>query len=97
MIYWATIRGWARRREWMKVLGTETVPILSPVPQRADLPNYPNYLVYMVDVAALSTEQRERLVTFLAKKFGVPEAELQRDIETRGVPILAEECTITGY
>lgn len=52
---------------------------------------------YQVDVAALTAEQRARLVDHIAEKFTMPRQEVETGIDdpTRGLPILVEDVSLT--
>lgn len=84
-----------RYEEWMKVFGTKEVPIINIF-----FPNLANVLgeireVYMLDLDKLTPDQLGRLKGHIASKFGVSMEEIERDLPAIGVPILAEDLTIT--
>jgi hypothetical protein len=86
-----------RGRAWAEVFGTTRVHVRSPLPEWVTLPERGAALVFFLDLALLSTEQRERLIEYLAQKFGLAVSEVATEIDKAGVPILAEECTVTVY
>ncbi len=94
----ATIRrGSARAQEWTDVLGALTVPLESPIEQKAVLPGLGERSVYRVAVGRLSTEQIERLIAHLARKFHIPLEDVRRDLlrAEHGLPILAEDVIVS--
>ena len=80
--------------EWMAVFGTNILYVKSPIPFFADLPGRPNTLVYELDLAQYTDEQRHRLVQHIAAKFHIDPLTVEIDME-QGVPILAEDCNVS--
>ena len=93
-----TIHNLEREAEWREVLGTATVHVNLPFPHGGDLPGRPGAVMYELDVALLTPEQKRRLIEHLSQKFGEPRDFVARMIEgEHGVPILAEDCTLTVH
>lgn len=91
----ATIRqGCPREQDWLAVLGSREVVLKSPLPHLASAPGHPEALFFEMDLAALSGEQRARLIKHLSKRFGVPVSEVARDLDQVGCPILDEDVTV---
>ena len=90
-----TIHDPARKADFERVLGTTTVYVLSPNPERADLPDQPGALVYFMDLDQLSVQQIRAMVEHLAERFGLSAMEVEANIGEHGVPILAAHCTVT--
>lgn len=66
----ATLRSDSPRAEtWREVYGSLSVPILSPIALRAQLPGRGPSLVYLVDVRALSPDVIERVIAYCAETF----------------------------
>lgn len=86
-----------RRAWWLEMTGCEELPILSIIPVPACLPGHPKTAVYLLDVDALTEEQRSRLVSATAKKFGVTVEEVEVEILDHGYPILAEDATALSW
>jgi len=63
-------------------------------PLRADLPGLGRALVYELAIEALTAEQRQRLAALLAGRFGLPAADVERDLAVVGCPILADGCVV---
>lgn len=92
----ATIRDSSPRAAlWRQVFGTETLPIVSPVPKKAEGPDG-SAEFYQLDVAQLDTEQRSRLVSHLCERFKMTHQEVCHLIDdpNHGVPILAEDVIV---
>ena len=84
-----------RYAEWLAVFGSPEAPIINIL-----IPNKANVLgeirdVYMLDLKKLTPEQMGRLKGHIASKFGIPMEEVERDLPKIGVPILAEDVSIT--
>lgn len=80
-----------RAEEWVKVLGTDEVPITSMLLHRVETP-IGEKDAYMMDVEKLTKEQEEALINHLAEKFKLDKEEVRRDIFTKSVPVLYEDC-----
>jgi hypothetical protein len=85
----ATIHDQERRRLWSQVFPGATFPIKSILTSKANLPGLPNADVYMLDLEAITDEQREGLIMVIANTFCLPIDEVRSEIDL-GVPILAE-------
>lgn len=80
---------------WLHVFAGAAVPLRSPVPHLARLPGRGEELVYLLDIEALTADQRGRLVQHIAAKFSIPAEEVDADLDTHGCPILAEHVTVS--
>lgn len=83
-----------RVAEWREVLGTDIVPVRSPIPSRANLPGHPRAMIFELDLPLLTDDQRQRLIRHLANKFGLDESDVAAELDAQGVPILAEDCVV---
>lgn len=86
-----------RGREWIRVLGTNTVYVKSPLAQTAELANIVKpgpSLVYELDLDLLTPDQRQRLVAHIAQKLDYPEDVVDLTLEDEGMPILADDVTV---
>lgn len=93
--FWATIYG-ERGRKWSAILGTNELPIQSPVPQRAMLPGFTDALqVYMLAIDQLADGQLNTIVNYLADNFDMSRSEAIREVQANGIPILAEDVVVT--
>lgn len=84
-----------RAADWLEAYSTTTVPIQSPFVSLAELPGLGLCPVFFVDLARLSAEQLERAVALLSARFRIEPAELRKGLLADGLPILAEEMTVT--
>jgi hypothetical protein len=84
-----------RAAAWQIVFDGAAVPLRSPIPHLARLPGRGEELVYLLDIEALTAEQRGRLVAHIAAKFNIPAKEVDADLDTHGCPILAEHVTVS--
>lgn len=86
----------ARGDEWERILGTRDFRVLSPLPTACNLPGFgtPQYC-YMLDIASLSAEQKERLSAHMSQKFGVPLEEVEADMVKYGIPIHERDCSVS--
>jgi hypothetical protein len=84
-----------RYEEWMRVFGTNRVPVLSPVSRPAISPTLEVGRFYQLDVKALQPEQRQRMIENLAQKCGMSVEEVEADIDgEHGMPILDDEYVL---
>lgn len=90
-----TVTDEKRAAIFVEVFGTNEVVIVSPLTELANLPGLGQQLVYKLDLAAITAGQRIHLVSYLAKQFGLDAAEVGRDLDATGMPILAEGCMVT--
>lgn len=91
-----TVSDSERLRVWIDMFDAIQVHVTSPIPEMAELPGFDDdQLVYMVDLALISSRQRQKLVHYLANKFGIDSAEVEAGLDEHGVPILASDCMIT--
>jgi hypothetical protein len=82
-----------RAADWIKVFGSREVTLQSPFPQMAKLPSG-RRLVYQLDLKALDSEQRARLVAHIAERFHLPVESVDTDLESIGCSILGEDVTV---
>lgn len=80
-----------RRSQWLWMLGTDTVPLASPFPVWAHVPDHPDALAYLVDFEALDIADQDCVVGMLVEKCDVRVEEVLAELELwPRVPILAE-------
>lgn len=82
----ATIHDEARLALWSEVFPGGVMPIQDPVGRKVSVPGHD-------DVDAISDEQRDGVITILAKTFGIPAEEVRGEID-QGVPILADGVSV---
>lgn len=91
---YAVIHG-DREALFREVFGDNQVPIETPIGQYALLPGLAGrQYVYKLALKEITPEQRARLIASLARRFGYPESEVERDLDAVGVPILARDASI---
>ena len=91
--YKVTVYG-ERAEEFRDVFGGATVPVKSPLPGLATVAGEEK-MVYMLDIERLGAEQYDRLVQHLARKFGEAEVAVAAELTQYGLPILADDVTVT--
>lgn len=84
-----------RAAAWREVFGGDTVILKSPIPGRANLPGKGETEVYEIDIAALTPEQRQRLITHLAAKFELDPDDVDGNLDQHGCPILSTDVWVT--
>jgi hypothetical protein len=86
-----------RAGSFERVFGTAKVPVLSFLPELADLPGFDEpQPVYLIDLTWVAHEgHRDALVEFLAARFGLPRETVDADLELYGMPILAADCVVS--
>lgn len=87
-----TITDPERAKDFAAVFGRTTVPVTSFFPTRANLPGKPGALIFLLDLARLTPDERARLIAHLAQRFGLAPADVAQDLDAQGVPILADSC-----
>ena len=83
-----------RAETWLAVFGSKTIPLKSPIPYKANIPEKGSVYVYDLDLSLLTQEQRQRLVIHIAKRFDYEESFVDKELDSMGCPILAEDVTI---
>ena len=78
---------------WKEVFLYATVPIQSTIPCKVNVPGHQYVDAYMLDLDAISDEQREGVIMLLAKTFSEDVNEVRLEID-KGVAILAEGVTV---
>ena len=80
-----------RGKEFMEVFGTVMVFVKSPIPKFIITPEKEKALAYFLDIDLLTKKQRKNLVRHLSKKFKQSIAEVEKDLETKGIPVLKKD------
>jgi hypothetical protein len=92
---YATVHNPERAADWREAIGSDRVPIRSPVATPARLAGHGADLVYEVALDVLTEAQREGLIRVLSRVFGCDLAEVRATIATEGVALLAADCSLT--
>lgn len=87
----------SRAASWQAVFGSYEVPLQSPMPTLASAPGIEAGLFYLLDLQALTSAQRERLIDYIASKFQIDAREVAETLDEVGCPILDEDVTITVF
>lgn len=86
-----------RAQIWRRVLGSAEIPLRGPLPE--PLPpeeiGGPIREVYQLDLGALSREQREAVIQYIAEIAGITLADAETGLEREGMPVLAEDLIVT--
>lgn len=94
MTYLATVLDPWRAELTTEIMGGPSWPVMEDRPFMARLPIVGPRLVFMVDVDALTDEQRERLVVQLGGMFRMTYEEASHELDCRGFPILARDVRV---
>jgi hypothetical protein len=93
--YSATLNSHSPRfNDWLSILGGNAVPLLSPIRRLANLGEEKDVYIYNLALDSLKPEQRDRLVQFVASKFGVAPVLVNEDLESLGFPIRAADVDL---
>lgn len=91
-----TITDPERRQEYLDVLGTDTVQVLDATPTNVDFDHEKNVSVFMMDLEALSVEQIDSLVLFLAERHQSPPSFVAARLNQDGVAIRADQAQVNA-
>lgn len=92
----ATLNPQGPNYEQLKQLFPENrVPLQSAGSIKANLGGEKDVEVYMLDLKALPLNQRSRLLGMVAKKFGVPVYEVEKELNRSGFPIRAADVIVS--
>lgn len=82
-----------RKKEWIKLLGTNTLPVVSIIPSAANLPGFEKpKAVYKLDLEKLEDDEILKIQEHLSIKFKIDLKFVQSEFYKHGVPILADHC-----
>jgi len=88
-----------RSKDWTAIMGEPVFPLRHPLLEIATIKlggQEPyDMRIYAGDPERLTDEQKERMITLIQQKFGVPRETILNDMKTRGFPIKAENVTVT--
>ena len=83
-----------RYRDWNDILRSNEVPIESPKSAEVKLGSE-TAQVYKVDLDRLEKAQLERLVTWIADRFGCKRSAAFAELESNGFPIREADVTVS--
>jgi len=81
-----------RYATWIEIFGTQTVRVLGAAPRLLNLRGVQK-LAFLLDLDALTQEQRSRLVDHLSQEFDADKSEVRAALDRVGLPILEEDLT----
>ncbi|HEC92902.1 MAG TPA: hypothetical protein ENI51_07940 [Candidatus Atribacteria bacterium] len=82
-----------RKKEFLKVFGTDTINIISPIPQIIKV-NGKLEKAYFLDLNLISKKQKENLISHLSEKFSLDYDYVRDNLDKIGVPILDKDCIV---
>jgi len=80
---------------WHSILGSMQVPLKGVASGTMQLGEEKSVEVYLLDIGALTLQQRSRLLSFAAAKFGAPVYEVEREIAKNGFPVRAADVIVS--
>lgn len=84
-----------RALDWLGIFDRlHSILLQSPIPIRCDLPGKSGALCYMLDVKAITTDERQRLIDHIVRRFNLPGEKVEQDLDQMGMPILAEDVQV---
>jgi hypothetical protein len=83
-----------RRALWMQIFPDAVIPIRSILTQRVRVPERGEVDAYMLDLDAISDDQREGVIRLISRRFEIPIEEVRAEIDL-GVPIIAEGVSVS--
>lgn len=83
-----------RAKAFRDTVGDDEVFVLSPVGEMANLPGLGKRMVFKLDLAMYTADEKDRLAEHLAARFGVHKEVVKADLAISGLPILDEDCTV---
>lgn len=83
-----------RAAEFKAMFGTAEVCVKSPVPTMVEIDGEQK-LAYMLDIEMLTSEQMDRMVAHIARKFELPEEYVMQNIVRAGLPVLSNNSLVT--
>lgn len=82
-----------RAEIWREVFGKLAFPLKHPIP--FSMETFPGKRFLAGDANALTEEQKERLKSAMARKFGVPKEHIEKSLRDGIIPILDENVSIS--
>jgi hypothetical protein len=89
-----TVTDPTRRELWRQWIGTDTVCVRSPIAIDVHIEGKGDTRAYVLDEQALTPAQRLALAEGLAELFGAEAWEVDADMRSHGIAILAEHCSV---
>ena len=89
-----TIYDEERKKNFIKVFGTNTIKVKSPIPIRIIRPNGEETLAYFLDLDLITKEEREKLIENISERFNQSIDFVRENLDKMGLPILEESCSL---
>lgn len=89
-----TIYDEERKKNFIKVFGTNTIKVKSPIPTTIIIPNGEETLAYFLDLDLITKEEREKLIENISERFNQSIDFVRENLDKMGVPILKESCSL---
>ena len=83
-----------RKKDFIKVFGTNIIKVKSPVPTWILKPNSEKASVYFLDLDLITKEEREKLIKNISERFNQSIDFVRENLDKMGVPILKESCSL---
>jgi len=84
---------------WREIYGSLEVPLKSPVPQLGEFPDDQGGMAirkfYEADLTKFTPKQLDKAAEIIGRRFGIPAQEIRQDIERQGIPVLADDVSVS--
>lgn len=85
-----------RAADWRGVFGRlDNIPLQGPLPIVCKLPGKGESACYMLDLQAITPEERERLIDYIAIRFGSSRKVVEDSLDDVGMPIVADDVLVS--
>jgi len=94
-LWWARLGSSSPRyKDWFQILGTDKVPLLHPGDAECNFIGEGAVYAHRLALDQLDEHQLNRLIAFVAKKFGADEGTVRTEVLRDGFPVRSEDVTI---
>jgi len=83
-----------RKKDFIKVFGTNIIKVKSPIPTWILRPNGEKTCAYFLDLDLITEEEREKLIKHISEKFNQSIDFVRENLDKMGLPILQESCSL---
>ena len=86
-----------RAKDWQYVFGRLTnIPLKSPISCHVGIEELGDHVeIYFLDLGKVTAKEYSRLVRLLSKRTNDPADQVDRELQARGVPVLAEDVIVS--
>jgi hypothetical protein len=81
--------------DWLKILGTGAVPLISPRWRLAEVAGEKNVPIFLLNIRGLTLSQRARMVNSLAQRYNLSISEVETEIAKTGIPIRTADVIVS--